>query len=237
MEGKFTADRNVDFIRKVKKFAWKATPGDIFFWERTRMYMLQSKGLKIRKKELSLNQAETKLIWYKEGKSNSNSLKLNEIVEVEIGITDLFLQYMKEDKFQDLVQDFKLCISLKTQKKSYAFYGVSKREVQMWYDRLKTIAEVNNSAKIDAYSDENAEPSLVEFKYDKVKETVWEDKIIPNWQKYFDCLTNEITPKNYRDLRLKYEVPKFSKKAGENVKMKIKVKTMKFSDLLLAGIP
>jgi len=201
------------------------------------MYMLQLKGLRISKKEISLNQAETKLIWYKEGKNSSSSIKLSDIIEVEIGITDVFLQFMKEDKFQDLIQEAELCISVKTLKKTLAFYGICTRDVQTWYDRLKIIAEVNNSAKIEAFSEENAEPSLVEFKYDKVKEVVWEDKIIPNWQKYFDCSTDEITPKDYRDLRLKYEIPKLSKKSGEILKMKTKVKTMKFSNLIMAGIP
>lgn len=236
-EGKYAADKNVDFIRKVKKFAWKATPGDIFFWERTQMYKLDLKGMKIRKKEISLNQNETKLLVFKEGKSSSQSLKLTEIIDVEIGITDVFLKYMKTEKFQELIQDAELCLSIKTEKKSFDFYGTCDRDVQTWYDRLKSIADVNNNLKVDKYAQEGEEPSLIEFKYDKVKEVAWEEKIIPNWQKYFDFTSSEIQPKDFRDLKMKYEVPKFSKNPSEGIKMKVRVKTMKFTSLILAGIP
>lgn len=60
VEGKYSTDRNVNFIRKVKKFGWRATPGDIFFLERTKFYKLELRGTKIRKKEIWFNQDETK---------------------------------------------------------------------------------------------------------------------------------------------------------------------------------
>jgi len=240
IEGKYSTDKNVNFIRKVKNFAWKATPGDLFFWERTKMYKLQFKGLKIKKKEICLDEKETKLLWFNVGKKSSHSLKLSQITDVEVGITDTFLKYMKEQKFQELIEDDTLWLSIKTDTRSYDFYGFKSREIQTWYDRLKIIVEVNNDELLSNFYDEKYEPSLLEVNFDKVKEVAWESKIIPYWDKYFDCSQDKIVPINYKDIKVKYEIPKIAKRVVEEIKKddtKTKNKSLSFCEFIMCGIP
>ena len=141
-----------------------------------------------------------------------------------------------------MIKDDTLCLSIKTSKRSVDFYGNNAKDVQTWYDRLKGIAEANIEEKIKQFESENREPSLLEFNFDKVKEVVWEAKVIPNWQRYFDCLAFPLVPINYKDIKIQYQIPVASKpsKEGEipkEKKMKDIYKTVSFTDLIMSGIP
>jgi hypothetical protein len=237
IEGKYKADKNFNFVKNSKNFGWRATPGDIFFWERTKMYKLELKGMKIRRKEVCIDENDSKLLWFNEGKNKSHSVRLKDIIDVEMGITDTFLRYMKEEMFQELIQDDVLWLSVKTMKRSYDFYGNSAKEVQIWYDRLSIEAKSNKEEWIDKFSDEKYEPSLLEIEYDKVKEIVWETKIIPNFNKYFDCCSDKPIPINYKPLKIKYEIPKYQKSSSNPPVTKSKSLSLPLTSLILCGLP
>ena len=152
------------------------------------------------------------------------------------------MRYCSVSEFQELIKDDTLWLSIKTNKRSVDFYGYNSKDVQTWYDRLKGIAEANMEEKIQNFSKENKEPSLLELNFDKVKEVVWEEKVIPKWQKYFDCLAFPLVPINYKDIKISYQVPVASKSSKEEEKakeqkMKVVNRYVSFTDLILAGIP
>jgi hypothetical protein len=71
----------------------------------------------------------------------------------------------------------------------------------------------------------------------RIKEEIWESEILPNWPKYYDtCMI--FCPLNPKELKITYNVPKLDKNGKiEEGEIKQRVKKMKFSDLIMHGIP
>jgi hypothetical protein len=164
IDGMHLHSNNVDFLRNVYKIFPKSTPGDPFFSKRCLVYKLQLNKSNMKEKEILMDEEESKFMWYDKGTFNLHSINLREIVDVETGFNETFIKYLEHPKFCDFLQDEKLCLSVLTEKRSYDFYGINEKEIELWFDRLKTIAEENKNKLQSPFP--AIEPSLYEPCYD-----------------------------------------------------------------------
>ncbi|CAI2381612.1 unnamed protein product [Moneuplotes crassus] len=202
---------NINFMRNVHKILPKEfTKGDEFFESKTLVYKIQLKTKKIKQKEICIDEKNQRFCWFNPGSRSFNSIKLRDIYNVEIGFTPV-MNMSKEDiyeicsnKIKDFIENQRLCFSIETDKRTYDFYGTNERDIQLWYSRLKSIAEknINNISRVFP----DIEKTLYDPCYDWDKQNLWEEEILPNWPQYFDTSTGSLQIINDAKLKLTYDV-------------------------------
>ena len=136
------------------------------------------------KRQVYLNNEETRLVWKDSENGKEKHLRVQEIMSVMIGSDHT--KVLKKHKIP--VEFDNYCLSIITPKRTLDLRFDDQKVIQIWYEKLRAVITLNSESRLIR---ENQQTNLNRAKLNQLRdllEALWREEILMNWQNYWSPL-------------------------------------------------